>query len=165
MNTPFIVTKSPKSFGIAILLTLLFGPIGLFYASVWGGLIMTFTPMFLLLILISGALQNNPDLTDGYTVLIIIFVITYWLTNIIWSIIGVKNYNEKLEYEAKRQYELWSRLNEKDQNQLNSIVSQKSPEINASSQQIRQSNKPNLQEWLKANPGKTMNDYYTRFGI
>ena len=46
MTTPFLVTKSPKSIGIAILLTILFGPLGLFYASVSGALIMLLAPIF-----------------------------------------------------------------------------------------------------------------------
>ncbi len=36
-----IVTRSPKSQGIGLILTLLFGPLGLFYGSIIGGIIMS----------------------------------------------------------------------------------------------------------------------------
>ena len=39
-NVQVIVTRSPKSVGIGLLLTFLFGPIGMLYATVWGGLLM-----------------------------------------------------------------------------------------------------------------------------
>jgi hypothetical protein len=47
----------------------------------------------------------------------------------------------------------------KDQNQ------QKSPDLNISRQgTFEVSAKPNLKEWLKNNPGKRINDYYSKFG-
>ena len=164
MTTPFLLTKSPKSVGIAILLTLLFGPIGLFYASVTGGLIMTFTPIFLLLIVVVGSSQSN-FVPEGWSLgLLIVFPLTYWLTNIIWAVISVNNYNRELEDDAKRQFELWNRLHENDQNQSEIIINQKSPALKSSGQEAIGSAKQNLQEWLRNNPGKTLNDYYSKFG-
>jgi hypothetical protein len=41
MSTPqIVITKSEKSVGIALLLTFLFGPFGMLYSTVAGGLIM-----------------------------------------------------------------------------------------------------------------------------
>ena len=37
---PYIVVRAPKSVGVAILLTLLFGPLGMLYSTVPGALIM-----------------------------------------------------------------------------------------------------------------------------
>ena len=82
MTAPFLVTKSPKSVGIAILLTFLLGPIGLFYASVSGGLIMTFTPIFLFLLAFVGLFQENALLLGWSVGLLIIFAVTFWLINI-----------------------------------------------------------------------------------
>jgi hypothetical protein len=48
------VVKSTKSVGIGILLTLLLGPIGLFYSTVWGGIIMTFGPIVLFITFFLG---------------------------------------------------------------------------------------------------------------
>lgn len=164
MTTPFLVTKSLKSIGIAILLTFLFGSIGLFYASVSGGLIMTLTPIFLFLLLFVGTLQDNSILVGWSSGLLIIFVLTYWLINIIWAVISVNSYNEKIEDDAKRQFELWNSLHEKGQSQFVINVNQKSPNINTSGQGTTLSSKPNLQDWAKNNPGKSINDYYSKFG-
>ena len=164
MTTPFIVTKSPKSIGIAMLLTLLFGPIGLFYASISGGLIMTIIPIIFILLLYAGVLQENSLLMAWTSGLIIIFILIYWLIILIWAVISVRSYNEELEVDAKRQLELWNSLHEKDQNQYVININQKSPDINASGQVANMSTKPNLQDWLKNNPNKTINDYFIKFG-
>jgi hypothetical protein len=164
MTTPFLVTKSPKSIGIALLLTFLFGPIGLLYASVSGGLIMIFTPIFILLLLIFGGSQNNLVLVGLSLGLIIIFALSYWLINIIWAVISVSSYNKEIEDENNRQFELWDKLHEKDQNQYVININQKSPDINTSGQEASMSAKPNLQDWLKNNPNKTINDYFIKFG-
>jgi len=164
MATSFLVTKSPKSIGIALLLTFLFGPIGLLYASVSGGLIMIFTPIFIFLLLIFGGSQNNLVLVGSSFGLLIIFALSYWLINIIWAVTSVINYNKKIEDEAHGQLEFWNIMHEKDQNQYVININQKSPDINASGQVANMSTKPNLQDWLKNNPNKTINDYFIKFG-
>lgn len=73
-----IIAKSPKSIGIALLLTFLFGPLGLLYATVKGGLIMiVITAVVFLLTLGIGC------------------VIT-WPICMVWSYMAVKKYNEAL---------------------------------------------------------------------
>lgn len=53
----------------------------------------------------------------------------------------------------------------KNQDQFEVYINQKSPDLNVSRQgTIEVSDKPNLQEWLKNNPGKRVNDYYSKFG-
>lgn len=126
MTTPYFVTKSPKSVGIAILLTFLFGPIGLFYATVTGGLIMTFTPIVLFVLAIVGLFQDNSLLLGWSLGLLIIFALTFWLINIIWAVISVSSYNAEIEEEAKRQYDLWNRHHEIAPNQFVVNISQKS---------------------------------------
>lgn len=41
-NVNIVVTKSPKSVGIAIALALFFGPLGMFYSTIIGAIIMFF---------------------------------------------------------------------------------------------------------------------------
>lgn len=73
-----IVTQSTKNVGIAIILTFLFGPLGMFYSTIVGGIVMI-------------------------VVSIIVFFITFglglfitWPICIIWGAIAAKNYNDNL---------------------------------------------------------------------
>lgn len=51
----YMIVVSPKSMGLAIVLTILFGSLGLFYASVTGGLVMTFAvPLAVMLLAVLG---------------------------------------------------------------------------------------------------------------
>ena len=165
MTTPFLVTKSTKSVGIAILLTFLFGPIGLFYASVTGGLIMTFTPIILVLLALVGLFQENALLLGWSVGLLIIFAVTFWLINIIWATISVLSYNQEIEEDSKRQLAMWNRHNQANPNQFVVNITQKTSDLNTSGREtIEVSTKPNLQDWLRSNPGKSINDYFTKFG-
>lgn len=165
MTTPFFVTKSPKSVGIAILLTFLFGPLGLFYATVTGGLVMTFTPIFLFLLVIVGLFQDDWLLFGWSLGLLTIFALTFWLINIIWAVIGVNSYNREIEEDAKRQYDLWNRHQEVTLNELVSNVNQGFSNVRSDGQdKIQMKDKPNLQDWLKNNRGKTINDYFKQLG-
>jgi len=90
---------------------------------------------------------------------------TFWLINIIWAVISVRSYNKEIEDDTKRQLDLWNRLHEKDQNQFAVNINQNSPDLKTSSQRtIEVSVKPNLQDWIKNNRGKTINDYFSKFG-
>jgi small-conductance mechanosensitive channel len=165
MTTPYFVTKSPKSVGIAILLTLLFGPIGLFYASVFGGLVMSITPLLLAALVVAGLIRENSMLLDWSLTLLIIFALTYWLINIIWAVLSVRSYNQEIEEEAMQQSDFWRNQYSSTPNQVVVNFNQRTSEVNTSGKQIIEtSGKPHIQDWLKANPGKTINDYYAKFG-
>ncbi len=71
-----------KSMFISILLTLLFGPLGMFYSTIKGAVVM-------LVITIAAAI-----FTLGYSVIIT------WLVCIIWGAVAVNKYNEKLRGEG-----------------------------------------------------------------
>lgn len=73
-----VVAKSPKSLGIALLLTFLFGPVGLLYSTVKGGVIMIVVAIVL------------GFLTLGLSCLVV------WPVTIVWSYLAVKNYNKAL---------------------------------------------------------------------
>jgi hypothetical protein len=52
----------------------------------------------------------------------------------------------------------------KNQDQFEVNIHQKSPHLNIARQgRVVMSARPNLQEWIKRNPGKSVNDYYSKF--
>jgi len=160
-STNFIVVKSTKSVGIAILLTLLFGPIGLFYASITGGIIMTLTPFLLFVLLIMGALGESSSLLLTSLGLLVIFALTYWLICIIWAAIAVYDYNNELFEEANRRQVLQSTII------INpDIILQQIPGDQPihSITNVPVIGEPTIQEWLKQNPHKSINDYFQKFG-
>lgn len=72
-----IVINNKKSVGLALILTFFFGPLGLLYATVAGGVIM----------LILGVLIGVVTLGFG-----LIFV---WIASMIWAVIAVNSTNNK----------------------------------------------------------------------
>lgn len=81
----FVIAQPIKSVGIGIVLSLLFGPIGLFYASVSGGIIM---------LIVGGILNLIGLLMLGFGL-----IVTIPLTCIIcaiWAYVSIESYNEDL---------------------------------------------------------------------
>ena len=80
-NTPqqqtIIVIGKQKSVGVALLLAFFFGPLGLLYASVMGGVIM----------LILGVIIGIFTLGLG--------LIIVWIGSIIWAVVAANNANSK----------------------------------------------------------------------
>jgi hypothetical protein len=74
-QTVILMTKQ-KSVGLAFLLSFLFGPLGLLYASVSGGIIM----------MILGVIIGIFTLGIG-----LIFV---WIASIIWAVVAANNANK-----------------------------------------------------------------------
>ena len=85
-----------KSLGWAIVLTLIFGPLGLFYASVSGGLIMTLTPLALFVLFLLGAVTQSSILLASSGILLVVFALSYWIICVIWAATSVSNYNNKV---------------------------------------------------------------------
>lgn len=75
---PVMVVATTKNVGIAILLSFLFGPLGMFYSTIVGGAVM------LLASFLIGMF------TFGFGLLIT------WPICIIWGAIAAKNYNDRL---------------------------------------------------------------------
>lgn len=81
----YIVTKSLKNKGVAILLTILFGGVGLFYSSILGGIIMTLVfPVVLITLFLSGHFITG-----------ILLACCYYIICMIWAIMAVSDYNRK----------------------------------------------------------------------
>ncbi len=76
--TQVIVVMNQKSVGVTILLTVLFGPLGMFYSTVAGGIV-----MFLLSLLVG-------IFTLGFG------LIVTWPICIIWAVIATNTKNKKL---------------------------------------------------------------------
>ncbi len=93
----YIVTKQTKSKGIAILLVAIFGPLGMFYSTIWGGIIMTLiAPILIFILFLKGVLVNSEPLVViaffwGFLAYIICFV---------WAVSAVNAYNWRILNEA-----------------------------------------------------------------
>lgn len=160
MSQNFIVVKHTKSVGIAILLTLLFGPLGLFYASVFGGIIMCILPIVLFVILwVSLGTVGAESLAFTSLSALLIYAALGWLICIIWAAIAINRYNNKI---MKKSSHFQSN------NQPNYIINSPSvPNNNLTS--AKDSPKENIQkptygEWKAKNPYRTLNDYYRIYG-
>lgn len=138
----YIVTKSPKSKGITILLILIFGPIGLFYVSIRAGIIMTILPVIAGIIVINGMFSDNPTsvlVTIGF---IPIFIIIYWVVCFFWGINALNDYNRELE-KGSINYKNLETIKKDYYGTEESVVNTK------------------LLEWSKKNPFKSINDFYS----
>lgn len=159
------MTRNTKSVGIAILLTLLLGPIGLFYASVLGGVIMSFLPIILTLLIIYGDTDNFLTLVSWSAGLFLLLPGTYWLINVIWAVLSVNSYNREIEEDVRNQLQLMRIQNRSDANQIVVNLNQRTVDLKTNSnEQIDSQIRPNIQDWLKSNPNKSINDYYIKFG-
>lgn len=73
-----VVVTSPKSVGIAILLTILFGPLGMLYSTIGGAIIMA----------VISVVVGLPTFGIG--------LIFTWPICVIWAVVATKSYNKKL---------------------------------------------------------------------
>ena len=84
-KTQVVITKSTKSMGIALLLTALFGPLGMFYSTIIGAIV-----MFAIYI--------------GFSIITFGFGLAFlFLLNplcMIWAAIAANSYNKKLMAEV-----------------------------------------------------------------
>ena len=84
-NTQHVVVTSTKSVGISIILTLIFGFIGMFYSTIKGAIIMTLLTIVLAIVIAA----SNPVALFG-------FFPVMWLVSIIWGAMAVNSYNKKI---------------------------------------------------------------------
>ena len=84
-KTQHIVVTSTKSVGISIILTLIFGSIGMFYSTVKGALLMTLLTIVFAIVIAA----SNP------AALLALFP-AMWLISIIWGAMAVKSYNKEI---------------------------------------------------------------------
>ncbi len=93
----YIVTKPIKSKGIAVLLVFFFGGIGLFYASITGGIIMGLVaPLAVFTFLVLSTTMHSALIVT----LVIIFCCLYHLLCLIWALNSIHNYNKRIIAES-----------------------------------------------------------------
>lgn len=81
-QTNIVVVGKSKSVGVAFILAFFFGPLGLLYASVLGGIVMFFAGILLFLVLpVVGA-------------------VIAWIGCLIWAVVAANAENEKLRKTA-----------------------------------------------------------------
>lgn len=68
----------PKNLAVSLLFSIFLGPLGLFYASLWGGI-----GMFLLSIVVFGSRLPGP-------------MLFLWVACTIWSVVATQRYNNKI---------------------------------------------------------------------
>ena len=90
-NQQYIVMKSPKSLGIGLILTFLLGPIGLFYASIFGGIVM---------LVVDGIFALIGFITAGISLVVTAPFVN--LVCMIWAYVKINNYNKALMAGAMR---------------------------------------------------------------
>ncbi|MBV6506938.1 MAG: hypothetical protein ILNGONEN_02526 [Syntrophorhabdaceae bacterium] len=79
LQTPqTVVTVPVKSIGVSLLLTFFFGPLGMLYSTIWGGVIMLIVSIIL-----------------GLVTLGLSFFLT-WPICMIWGAVAANSYNQKL---------------------------------------------------------------------
>ncbi len=78
------VAAQPKSMGLAVLLTLIFGSLGMFYSTIVGGIVMTIVTVICLIITF---------LTLGLGGALFFIV---WPIQLIWTVVAVNKYNNEL---------------------------------------------------------------------
>jgi len=157
----YIVVKQTKSAGVAILLTLLLGPIGLFYASVFGGLFMILTPVILTILIIAGFLKGSISLLLGSASILLFLSLFYWLICIIWAVISVNKYNNRILKYAS-QVNSYTQQNSTFHS-FESLYTLPVEKIEDQSLQLNQG-LSKVEEWMNNNPTKSINDYYRQFG-
>lgn len=81
----YIIARSPKSLGLALILNLVLGPIGLLYATVSGGIIMMVVDTIFAVI---------GFMTLGFSLFVTIPIVNFIC--MIWAYVKVKKYNQDL---------------------------------------------------------------------
>jgi len=77
-SSQIIVTVPVKSVGVSLLLTFFFGPLGMLYSTIWGGIIMLVISVLFAIV------------TFGFGLIIT------WPICMIWGAVAANSYNKKL---------------------------------------------------------------------
>lgn len=151
-----------KSLGLGIILTLFFGPLGLFYASISGGLIMCLLPIILILLIVIGAVTTSLLLLYSTVILLKVFGISYWIICIIWAAAAVISHNNNVQ-NKERQDEILKIINENKYGNT-SITTPTLDQQLSIPDNPSDTERPTYQDWKKDNPHKSINEYYSIYG-
>jgi len=86
-----VIVTPTKSVGLSMILTILFGPLGMFYSTIWGGIVMGIVHLFILVFAI---------FTFGLGYILFFFT---WPICVLWGALAASSYNKKL-LAGERQY-------------------------------------------------------------
>lgn len=97
---PVVVTPT-KSVGIQILLVIFLGPLGLFYSTIKGALIMLFgVPIAAVLLVAVTTLAGAHGAGAGTMIAVgsevFLTMIVWWVGSFVWGIVAVNSYNRRL---------------------------------------------------------------------
>ena len=169
-NMDKILVVQTKSVGLAIILTIFFGPIGLFYASVSGALFLILgIPLIIGIYFGVGLINVDYTIIFSSIVVLIVFLVFEWLISIIWSVVAVNNYNKNLIRKSENKNHIHTENSKPNQyNQTPEIRENRVNRRPDSDYMPKNSDKPKdiptLEEWLKF-PGRSENGYNLKFGI
>lgn len=97
-NTVLLAPK--KSIVVALALTFLFGPLGLFYASVWGALLMILVDVVAFVLLMTSAVSltalGGSFAAIGLVGGLIWLVLVQWPACMVWALVACLRYNGKI---------------------------------------------------------------------
>lgn len=99
---PMVMMQQPKSLGMAIALTIFFGPFGLLYATVKGGVIMIMVGLVSLIVFLVSIASATADVMQGgagTTIMGPVFVwigFLSWPGSIAWACYAVPKYNDNV---------------------------------------------------------------------
>jgi hypothetical protein len=107
-----VTVRLPKSVGIALLLTLLFGPLGLLYATVKGGLLMLAVEFFggilLFLSVVAAGSKGVPNAAGaaivGGLALFWLFAFGIQVVCAVWAVVAAQSYNREIQFNMMRKY-------------------------------------------------------------
>ena len=131
-NSFTMVYRTKSLFG-CFLLSVLLGPLSLFYVSFWAGLTMLFLPVIVLSFVSYEFLDNNMLLLRHYPMSLMIWGAVYWLLCIICMTALVHEQNTMIREALEENGEI-----EEDRVNVHML------------------------SWLQDNTGKTVNDYFAR---
>jgi hypothetical protein len=93
-----VALSKKKSMGMALILVLFFGPVGLLYSSVLGGLVLLGLPVCLLILATSiGSHMGNTQAAGSLIALVFVLLIPEWIVSLIWAAIAVSGHNRRIE--------------------------------------------------------------------
>ena len=92
--TPVVYAPTPKSVTVAIVLAMVFGPLGLFYASVLNGIV----ALFVVVPLARGLGLTVVAALGGRIEPLTAVVAAMWCITVPWAVIGVRRRNKKLGF-------------------------------------------------------------------
>ena len=89
-----VALSKQKSMGIALILVFFFGPLGLLYGSVLGGIVLIVLPIAIIVVAVA---TGSADVMGGAFIALLPLALFEWLICLIWAAVAVSGHNRKIE--------------------------------------------------------------------